>query len=107
MVYLVHRAYGLPGLLFFRVGLSLALLAAFHRLAIGRQARFLPALGLAAAAMLALLPMLNLRPWLFTILFSTWTLDAVLRLREGRAARRVWLLPLGYVLWANIHIQFI
>src|SRR5262249_10308571 len=47
------------------------------------------------------------RSWLFTVLFTTWTLDAVLALREGRAGKAVWLLPLAYVVWVNTHIQFV
>src|SRR5262249_49462335 len=30
-----------------------------------------------------------------------------LTLREGTRSRWVWLLPLGYVVWANIHVQFV
>jgi hypothetical protein len=47
------------------------------------------------------------RPGLFTILFFTLTLDAVLDLREGNNTKAVWLLPPMYALWANLHIQFI
>ena len=51
--------------------------------------------------------LLNERTWLFTLLFSTLTLEAILGLREGKGGRWCWLLPALYVLWANLHIQFI
>jgi hypothetical protein len=35
------------------------------------------------------------------------TLDVLLDLREGRSARGTWLLPIVYILWANLHIQFV
>ena len=44
---------------------------------------------------------------MFSLLFYTLTLDVVLSLREGRGRRIVWLLPLLYALWANLHIQFV
>jgi hypothetical protein len=42
-----------------------------------------------------------------TILFFAITLEVVLSLRDGKQSRWFWLLPLVYVVWANIHIQFI
>ncbi len=47
------------------------------------------------------------RSWLFSILFYTLTLDAVLDLRDGTAKKTIWLLPVVYALWANLHIQFV
>lgn len=66
-------------------------------------------IGLAVLALVtvAFLPFTPERPWHFTIFFTVLTLHAVLRIREGaRAIRFAWL-PLIYVLWANIHIQFV
>ena len=53
------------------------------------------------------MPLLNERTWLFTMLFTTLTLDAILDLRSGNSTRAVWLLPAMFVLWANVHIQFV
>jgi hypothetical protein len=107
VVYGLHWAFGMYGIVLFRIVLSFALVAAVHRFVVKRLPHGLMALGLVTAATIALAPLLNVRPWLFTILFSLVTLDALLDLRAGRAARTVWLLPLVYVLWANIHIQFV
>jgi hypothetical protein len=105
--YHLHHGLGLHGIILYRLLMSFAVVAAVHRFVVKRQPRFLPALGLVAAALVALIPVLSERPWLFTILFTTWTLDTVLDLRAGQAARRAWLLPLVYVIWANVHIQFV
>ncbi len=51
--------------------------------------------------------LMNERPWLFTLLFFTLTLDSVLDLRAGRSGPSIWILPILYALWANLHIQFI
>jgi hypothetical protein len=103
----LHRGLGLHGILLYRALMSFAVVAALHRFVVKREPRFLPAFGLVGAALLALVPVLSERPWLFTILFTTWTLDAVLDLRAGRPARRAGLLPLMYVVWANVHVQFV
>lgn len=107
VVYLLHCGLGLHGIILYRVLMSFAVVAAVHRFVVKRERRFLPALGLVGAALLALMPVLSERPWLFTILFTTWTLDVVLDLRESRASRRAWLLPFVYIIWANVHIQFV
>jgi hypothetical protein len=98
---------GLAGVVLYRVVLSYALLIALHRLVTRREPRFAVATGLTGLAFFALVPLLNERTWLFTLLFSTLTLDTVLALRDGRGGRSIWLLPVMYTLWANVHIQFI
>jgi len=95
------------GLLLYRVVLALAVLAALHRLVGRREGRFLVSTGLLGLAFLALAMMFTERPWLFTILFCTLTLDVILDLRAGRSNGFVWLLPFCYVRWANLHVQFV
>jgi hypothetical protein len=107
LVFRLHEWFGLAGIAAYRVALSLAVVAALHRLVRRREPRFLAATGLTAVAALALAPIFSERPWLFTVLFTILTLDALLDLRAGRASRAVWLLPFVYVLWANLHIQFV
>ena len=107
VVYGLHRALGSEGIFLGRAALALAIVLALHRLVARREPRFLVAAVLLGLAVLALLPVLTDRPWLFTILFATLTLDVILDLREGRPARRAWVLPLLFVLWANLHIQFV
>ena len=91
----------------YRVVLSFAILASLHRLVAQPRAairrRHRASFGL---AFFALLPLLNERTWLFTLLFSTLTLDAILDLREGRRRTGRCFPPL-FALWANVHIQFI
>jgi hypothetical protein len=107
LVFRLHEMFGLAGIVAYRVVLSLAIVAALHRLIRRREARFLVATGLTAVAAFAVAALFSERPWLFTILFTILTLDVLLDLRAGRATRLVWLLPAVYALWANLHIQFI
>lgn len=98
---------GLTGILILRVLLGLAVVAALHRLVARREPRFLVAVVLTAVGTLTISPLFRERPWLFTILFAILTLDVVLDLRQGRRTRLVWLLPVLFVVWANVHIQFV
>jgi len=107
LVFLLHQAFGLAGIVVYRVALAVAIVAALHHLIRRRESRFLVATGLTAVATLAVAPLFSERPWLFTILFTILTLDAILDLRAGCASRSVWLLPVVYALWANLHIQFV
>jgi hypothetical protein len=104
----LYQGLGLFGIVLYRVVLAVGVVAAIRRLVVRRQPQLALAAGLVAAAAVALTPLLvGERPGLFTILFCTLTLDAVLTLREGTGSRWVWLLPVCYVVWANIHVQFI
>jgi hypothetical protein len=98
---------GLAGIVLYRVVLSFAVLTSLHRLVAKREPRFVVASGLVGLAFFALLPLLNERTWLFTLLFSTLTLDAILDLRGGKGTKAVWVLPPLFAVWANVHIQFI
>src|SRR5262249_35779009 len=107
LVYGLYRWLGLVGILLYRIVLTFAVALALHRLVAKREPRFIVAIILTGVGFFATLPLLSERPWLFTILFSTLTLDTILDLREGRKTRMIWLLPPLYALWANLHIQFI
>jgi hypothetical protein len=108
LLYGLYRGMGLFGIVLYRVVLAVAVVAALQRLVVRRQPHLALAAGLVAAAAVGLTPLLvGERPGLVTILFCTLTLDAVLTLREGARSRWVWLLPVCYVLWANIHVQFV
>jgi hypothetical protein len=107
MVYGLYSGLGLTGILLYRIILSLAVVAAVHHFVAKREPRFIVAIGLVALATIPILPSLNERSWLFTILSFTLTLDVVLNLRQGIVTKMAWLLPPLYVLWANVHIQFV
>lgn len=77
------------------------------RIVVDRTPHFAMAAGLTGAAVIAMAPLYTPRPWLLTILFFAITLEVVLLLRDGKDSRWVWALPFVYVIWANVHIQFI
>jgi hypothetical protein len=107
LLYKLYVAFGLAGIVVYRVALALALVASLHRLVARREPRFLVATGLTAAGVLACAPLFGERPWLVTVLGTTLTLHAVLDVRAGNRSWLVWLLPPLFVVWANCHIQFV
>jgi len=60
-----------------------------------------------ALAVLSLWPVFTPRPWLFTILFFILELHILLEVRESGRPRKLLLLVPLFILWANIHIQFV
>ncbi|MBX9680195.1 MAG: hypothetical protein K2X38_15650 [Gemmataceae bacterium] len=108
LLHTAHQAFGLVGILLWRTVMGCLIVAAIHAFVARRCRAFLPTACMVGSAAIALSSTLMAeRPALFTMLFALWTLDAIFRLRESLSDRSVWLLPIGYALWANLHIQFV
>ncbi len=60
-----------------------------------------------AVAILAMSPILSIRPLLFSIVFFIVEMGAIAEALRVESARPLYWLPLMYVVWANIHVQFI
>lgn len=107
ILYGLYRSFGLAGVLGYITVMVLAILAAFYRMTGRVQHDFFPAIALALVGAIVLMPVYTPRSWLFSIFFFILQLDLLHRARSmGQWKLLLWLLPL-YVLWANIHIQFI
>lgn len=107
VIFQVYAAAGLAGMLAFRAvlgAISTAVVLSFAVRRVGATPAGLVAAGLAAVS---LMPMMKERPWHVTIAFTTLTLAAVVRIREGDPVRRAWWLPAVFAAWANLHIQFV
>jgi hypothetical protein len=107
LVYGLYAHLGLSGILLFRASVCLAIALAIQLLVRRSRPQFILEGGLALAAVVLCAPLMWERPWLFTILFYILTLQAVSDFRRGKATRLFFLLPLVYILWANLHIQFV
>lgn len=106
---LVSKIYGfagLHGMLAFSMLMMLACVAGLVMLLM-LYTTLLRAIAIAAVAFVALIPLESPRPWLFTILFFIGELYLLLQARErGKPSSLLLVLPL-FILWANIHIQFV
>jgi hypothetical protein len=88
------------------VGVWLVMLV-MHRVIATRCTQFVLYGALMAAGTLAIARLFTPRPWLLTILFFAITLEVVLLVRAGRWNRWFCLLPAVFIVWANVHIQFV
>src|SRR5262245_36524417 len=99
-MYGLVQAFGEAGIILYTlVGVWLIMLV-LHRIIATRIPNFVLVCGLMTVSIIVLSRMFTPRPWLLTILFFAITLEVVLSIREGKACRWMWLLPLAYVLWA-------
>lgn len=106
-VYACYRGFGLAGIVYFQLALTFAIALAIFALVRRVDATPWKSFALTSSAMLAMIPMFAPRPWLFSMLFLTLELHILLRARETGQGRQLWLLPLIFALWANIHVQFV
>ena len=76
-----------------------------------RMAGFAAAVALAEVGLFVMAGHYTVRPWLFSILFFLIEMDILFAelvdTSRDYSARRLWFLPLLFVLWANLHIQFV
>jgi hypothetical protein len=106
-LYAMFQAGGLVGLTYARFLLSVLMIGTlawyFHR----RAANPWAAAVVFALAIPAFYPLLTERPWHVTIVGTLLTLHAIESIRAGESVRRYWWLVLVYIVWANVHIQFV
>ncbi len=107
LVYGLHRYFGLAGLVAFTVTMSLLVAVTIHLLLRRARLPFIAEVLLLAVIFASLKPLLSPRPWLFTILFTAVELIVIFTLRRSWKLSPALLLPILFVLWANLHIQFV
>ena len=108
LVYGLFKLFGSFGLVIYvavlTMGITTALLLLMRKLE--PNPGFL--IGLTALCVVAMAPLLMTpRPWLFTILFFIIELDILLSVRRTENPRYLFMLPVLFIVWANLHIQFI
>lgn len=103
----LYDAWGLMGVMAYTLIASLAVGVALYVLVRGILPHFAGSVAITLAGVAALVPVVSPRPWLFT--FALFFLELHLLLLAGRTRnpRILWWLPLLFVLWANVHIQFV
>jgi hypothetical protein len=107
LIFKLFSRLGLVGIVTYTSGMMLAITAALHHLVRRSQCDFTASIFLTGIATITLVPLYTPRPWLFTLLFFILQLNILLHARKTGSVRELFLIPLMYVLWANIHIQFI
>jgi hypothetical protein len=107
LVYGLFRAFGLVGIVWFTVVMSLLIALAIHQLIRRAAFPFLVEVILVAICLASLKPSLSPRPWLFSILFLALELWLLFGIRRGWKPWVLFLLPPLFLFWTNLHIQFV
>lgn len=111
ITYGFYRWLGLVGTILLVGLIATAIGVVLHRTIQKRMGGFAGPIALTAVGIIITGQFLHVRPWLFTILFFLFEVDilfgALVDEPEVQSPNRLWILPPLFVLWANIHIQFV
>ncbi|MBV8673334.1 MAG: hypothetical protein JOZ33_07870, partial [Acidobacteriaceae bacterium] len=99
--------FHLDGVMVYMGVMLTAIAVALYRLVSRLQPDFTRSTILTMAGLAVLSRLYTPRPWLFTILFFIVEIDILMQARRTGDSRKLWWLPPLFVIWANIHIQFI
>jgi hypothetical protein len=102
----VYQLFGLRAIPILLMLLKAAIAAATFLLAYSRRGDFWKAVALSALAQYVISGLQPL-PYVFSILFFAVELRLLLSSRDSGSVRRLYWLPPLFVLWANLHIQFV
>ena len=103
----LFERFGLMGIVGYSAAMVLAVTVALYHLVRRLQGDFSVLALLTFAGCFMMGHLFTPRPWLFTILFFVLEIDILMRVRRtGRLRELAWL-PLIFLSWSNIHIQFI
>ena len=107
LVYALFTKLGLMGILVFTVSMSLLIALVLHGALRRAGLPFIAEVFFVAVALGAMSSLISPRPWLFSILFFTVELFILFHVRRTDKIAPLLALPPLFVLWANLHIQFI
>lgn len=106
-LYGVYSVGGLLGVVVFKSLVITAITAAVYCLVCRLQQDFTWRVVLTSLATISMAGLYTPRPWLFTVLFFIIEINALFAYREGGGLRKLYVLAPLFLLWANIHVQFI
>ena len=107
LVYFLFTKVGLMGILVFTVSMSLLIALVLHFVLRRAALPFVAEVLFVAVALAAMSNLFTPRPWLFSILFLTVELSILFHVRRTDEFTPLLALPPLFVLWANLHIQFV
>jgi hypothetical protein len=99
--------FGLMGIFLLHVAVHVLVAVSLFHLVKSLLPDFWRAVALTAVSLYAISLIYAPRPGMATLLFTILELGILLAVRRGESAKKLWLLPLILVAWANIHIQFV
>lgn len=106
-IYQTAQHWDLVGIVAYTIAMWLAITGFLFCLIRSQLRDFWWSSAVTLAASLAMSRIFGPRPGLFTTLFFILTLHTLLDAERTADSRKLWLLPILMIAWANIHIQFV
>ena len=106
-VFWCYQRLGLVGIVVYSCAMTVSITAAVHHLIRRLNSSFLLGVVTTFLVVYTMGRLYTPRPWLASILFFTLELDILLHARKTRESRELLWLPVIFVFWVNIHIQFV
>jgi hypothetical protein len=107
LIYTLFTKFGLMGILAFTVSMSLVIAFVLHGALRRMGLPFIVEVFSVAVALGAMTNLISPRSWLFSILFFTVELFILFHVRRTDKIAPLLALPPLFVLWANLHMQFV
>ena len=107
VVFKLYQWLGLTGIVTYTAGMVVAITVALHRMVRRLYPDFTMGVLLTVVACVCMEHMWTPRSWLFTVLCFTIEIDILMHARRSGKKLGVWLLPLLFMFWANLHIEFL
>jgi hypothetical protein len=107
LIYTLFTKLGLIGILAFTVSMSLLIAFVLHSALRRMGLPFMVEVFFVAVALGAMSNLISPRSWLFSILFFTVELLILFHVRRTAKVAPLLALPPLFVLWANLHMQFV
>lgn len=107
IVFKLYQWLGLTGIVTYTAGMVVATTVALHRMVRRLYPDFTTGVLLTVVACVCMEHMWTPRSWLFTVLCFTIEIDILMHARRSGKKLEVWLLPLLFMFWANLHIEFL
>ena len=107
LVYAIHSLLGLTGFVVFGIIMSVLTTSLLYSLLRTISGRIALSVALTGVGIVAMGATLHIRSFRFSILFLILELYLLHRARTSSNFRHLLLLPLLFLVWANVHIQFV
>lgn len=107
IIFKLFEWLGPVGLVVYTTAMVMCIIAMLHCLIRRVGGDFSIGILLAALAAMSMARIYMPRPWLFTVLLFLLELDLLVQARKTGKLKGLFLLPLLFAVWANVHIQFI
>lgn len=107
LVYGLYQVFDLAGIAGLNVAMALAISVALYGAIRNASLPLLAEAGLVSAAAIAMVSIYSPRPWLFTILFYVIELRLIFQTRASGRSAQLYFLPPLFLIWANLHVQFV